>query len=106
MVKNELISSLELLSLSKPRVNLVLKKLIDCLIYLLNHSYSDNLNGFNKLYSILKARNISDISSYITQNITHYDIQIDNKTKIKTNILLFFKSDFIIDKLFIQSLEL
>ncbi len=106
MIKNELVSSLELLSLSKPRVTLVLKNLIDCLIYLLFNNYSDNLEGFNKLYSILQAKNILDISSYITQNITNYDIQINNKIKTKANILLFFKNDFVVDKLFIQSLEL
>ena len=49
MIKNELVSSLELLSLSKPRVTLVLKNLIDCLIYLLFNNYSDNLEDFNKL---------------------------------------------------------
>ncbi len=106
MIKNELVSSLELLSLSKPRVTLVLKNLIDCLIYLLFNNYSDNLEDFNKLYSILQAKNILDISSYITQNITNYDIQINNKIKTKANILLFFKNDFVVDKLFIQSLEL
>ena len=94
MIKNELVSSLELLSLSKPRVTLVLKNLIDCLIYLLFNNYSDNLEDFNKLYSILQAKNILDISSYITQNITNYDIQINNKIKTKANILLFFNLHF------------
>lgn len=106
MIKNKIISSLELLSLSKPRVTLILKDLIDNLIYLSTLDYCENLLQFKNLYLTLKKQNISDISSYISEHIVDYNIQISSKTPTTANIILFFQSGFIVDKLSIYSLIL
>ena len=54
MIKCKILSSLELLNLSKPRVKLLLKNLIDNLIHLASTEYCENLSSFKNLYIQLK----------------------------------------------------
>lgn len=107
MIKHKILSSLELLNLSKPRVKLMLKDLIDNLLILLNNSYCENLNDLKNLYTYLKNKGINDISSYISENIVDYKIQINTSFKqTVSNIELIFKSGFPANKINIKNLEL
>ena len=107
MIKYKILSSLELLNLSKPRVTLILKELIDNLLHLINNGYCENLSDFKNLCVQLKNKNISDISSFLTQNIVDYNIKLNTSSKITTaDIELIFKNNFPINKLNIKNLEL
>lgn len=106
MIKNRIMSSLELLSVSKPRVTLILKDLVDELIQLSLSNSNDDLSNFKYLYNELKARNVDDIPSYISNNIVDYNIKINNtKTSINAAVDLYFQSGFIIDKLNINLIQ-
>lgn len=106
MIKNRIMSSLELLSVSKPRVTLILKDLVDELIQLLSSDYTDDLDSFKHLYNQLKNKNINDISSHISNNIVDYNIQINNtKNSVNARVDLYFQSGFIVDKINISLIQ-
>lgn len=107
MIKHKILSSLELLNLSKPRVKLILKDLIDNLLILLNDSYCENLNDLENLCKYLQNKGINDISSYISENILDYKIQVNTSSnQTLSNIELIFKTGFPANKINIENLKL
>ncbi len=104
MVKSKVFSSLELLKISKPRVQLILKNLIDDLMTLCNENYCENLNDFKNLCIRLKSNGISDISSFISKNILDYDVKINDLSNT-AYIELNFKNTFPINKLVVNDLK-
>ena len=76
MIKSKVISSLELLKVSKPRVKLLIKNLVDDLIRLCNENYSQNLSDFKNLCCNLNSNGIDDISGFISKNVIDYNIKI------------------------------
>lgn len=105
MIKNKVFSSLELLKISKPRVQLILKNLIDELMTLSTENYCENLNDFKNLCILLKSNGISDISSFISNNIVDYNVKIDDLSNT-AYIELNFKNTFPVNKLIINDLKL
>lgn len=107
MVKNRILSSLELLSLSKPRVTLILKEVIDNLIHIANNSNCENLRDFNLLCTQLRNNRINDISSFLSKNIIDYEINMNQHSdSTLVNIKFIFSNNFLIDRLDIKNLKL
>lgn len=107
MIKHKILSSLELLNLSKPRVKLILKDLIDNLLALINNNHYENLNDLKNLCKYLQNKGVNDISSYISENILDYKIQVNTSSnETLSNIELIFKSGFPTNKINIKNLKL
>lgn len=107
MVKSKLVSSLDLLTLSKSRIDLILKDLINNLINLLNYDYTDNLSEFLSLCNHIKANQCNDVSTFIAENILDYNINYNQLGNNNTATIEFiFKSNFPIKSLKINDLNL
>ena len=107
MIKCKVLSSLELLNLSKPRIKLLLKDLIDNLIRLAGTEHCESLSSFKNLCIQLKNKNIHDVSTFLSNNIVDYQIDIINNTNgTFANINFIFQSKFPIKNLEIKYLEL
>lgn len=107
MVKNGILSSLELLNLTKPRVTLMLKEVIDNLIHIANSGSYEGLQDFNLLCTQLRRKHIGDISSFLSKNIVDYEINMnEHSNSTLVNIKFVFNSSFLIDKLNISNLKL
>ncbi len=104
MIKGKVISSLELLKVSKPRVKLMIKNLIDDLIRLCNENYSQNLSDFRNLCLKLKSNGVNDISDFISKNVVDYDVKINDLSKT-SSIEFIFGRNFPISKLQINDLS-
>ena len=107
MVKCKIISSLDLLTLSKSRIDLILKDLIDNLINLCNYEFSENLSEFLTLCNNIKANQCGDVSTFISENILEYNINYGSSQKNNVaDIEFIFKSNFPIKSLTIKNLKL
>lgn len=107
MVKYKILSSLELLNLSKPRVTLILKEVIDNLLQISSSCDCESLHDFNLLCTQLKNKRVNDISSFLSENIIDYDVNL-NKSSDTTfaDIRFTFNNTFPVNKLNIKNLRL
>lgn len=107
MINSKIISSIELLKISKPRVQLIQKELITNLIQLTNTEDPENLKEFKSLCLSLKNKGITNISQFISENIIDYKINMNSHSSISfINLELIFKNNFPINYLNIKNLTL
>ncbi len=107
MIKHKILSSLELLNISKPRLTVVLKEVIDDLLQISSNSNYENLRDFDNLCTQLRNKHIDDISSFLSQNIVDYSINLNPcSDKTFVNIKFIFSSSFPMNELCIKNLKI
>ena len=107
MVKCKIISSLDLLTKSKSRIDLILKDLIENIINLCKYEYNENLYEFLTLCNNIKSNQCNDVATFISENILDYNINYETfQNKNSATIEFFFKNNFPIKSLKIENLNL